>query len=80
MNLMSISSYGHASVIDAGLLDPFDYDLPSLREESPEESREDMSSITFLMDIDDTFAFMENRPGRHSSKFQYVSFIICSVH
>jgi serine/arginine repetitive matrix protein 2 len=65
LSIMSIASYGHASVIDAGLLDPFDYDLPSLREESSKESREDMSSITFLMDIDDTFAFMENRPGQH---------------
>jgi serine/arginine repetitive matrix protein 2 len=54
---MSVSSYGH--VINAGSLDPFDYGLPSLR-----ESSEDMSSVSILMDIDDTFAFMENRPRR----------------
>jgi serine/arginine repetitive matrix protein 2 len=57
LSIMSVSSYGH--VINAGSLDPFDYGLPSLR-----ESSEDMSSVSILMDIDDTFAFMENRPRR----------------
>jgi serine/arginine repetitive matrix protein 2 len=56
LSIMSVSSYGH--VINAGSLDPFDYGLPSLR-----ESSEDTSSV-FVMDIDDTFAFMENRPRR----------------
>ena len=59
LSIMSVSSYGH--VINAGSLDPFDYGLPSLR-----ESSEDMSSIS-VMDIDDTFAFMENRPRRVES-------------
>ena len=53
LSIMSISSYGH--VINAGSIDPFDYGLPSLQ-----ESSEDMSSISLLMDIEDTFAFMEN--------------------
>lgn len=44
---MSVSSYGHA--INTGSLDLFDYGLPSLR-----ESSEDMSSISILMDINDT--------------------------
>ena len=57
LSIMSVSSYGH--VINAGSLDPFDYGLPSLQERS-----EDMSSITILMDIDDTFAFMKNQPRR----------------
>jgi serine/arginine repetitive matrix protein 2 len=57
LSIMSVSSYGH--VINAGSLDPFDYGLPSLR-----ESSEDMSSVSIMMDIDDTFAFMENRPRR----------------
>ena len=57
LSMMSVSSYGH--VINAGSLDPFDYGLPSLR-----ESSEDMSSVSILMDIEDTFAFMENRPRR----------------
>ena len=56
LSIMSVSSYGH--VINAGSVDPFDYGLPSLR-----ESSEDMSSIS-IMDIEDTFAFMENRPRR----------------
>ena len=57
LSIMSVSSYGH--VINAGSLDPFDYGLlvPSLR-----DSSEDMSSISILMDIEDTFAFMEDRP------------------
>ena len=57
LSIMSVSSYGH--VINAGSLDPFDYGLPSLR-----ESSEDMSSVSIGMDIEDTFAFMENRPRR----------------
>jgi hypothetical protein len=57
LRIMSVSSYGH--VINAGSLDPFDYGLPSLREDS-----EDMSSVSILMDIEDTFAFMEGRPRR----------------
>ena len=57
LSIMSVSSYGH--VINPGSLDPFDYGLPSLR-----ESSEDMSSVSVLMDIEDTFAFMENRPRR----------------
>ena len=44
---MSVSSYGH--VINAGLLDPFNYGLPSLQ-----ESSEDMLRISILMDVDDT--------------------------
>jgi hypothetical protein len=52
---VSVSSYGR--VINSGSLDPFDYGLPSLREGS-----EDMMSIAMSSDIDDTFAFMENRP------------------
>ena len=55
LSIMSVSSYGH--VINAGSLDPFDYGLPSLR-----ESSKDMSSVSILMDIEDTFVFMENRP------------------
>ena len=55
LSIMSVSSYGH--VINTGSLDPFDYGLPSLQERS-----EDMSSITILMDINDTFAFMKNQP------------------
>ena len=57
LSIMSVSSYGH--VINSGSLDPFDYGLPSLR-----ESSEDTSSITILMDIDDTFAFMKNGTRR----------------
>ena len=53
LSIMSVSSYGH--VINAGSVDLFDYGLPSLQ-----ESSEDMSSISLLMDIEDTFAFMEN--------------------
>ena len=56
-SIMSVSSYGH--VINPGSVDPFDYGLPSLQERP---SSEDMSSIYMSMDIDDTFAFMENRP------------------
>ena len=57
LSIMSVSSYGR--VINSGSLDPFDYGLPSLR-----ESSEDMMSISMSSDIDDTFAFMENRPRR----------------
>jgi hypothetical protein len=57
LSIMSVSSYGR--VINAGSLDPFDYGLPSLQ-----ESSEDLSSVSILMDIEDTFAFMENRPRR----------------
>ena len=56
LSIVSVSSYGR--VINSGSLDPFDYGLPSLR-----ESSEDMS-IAMSSDIDDTFAFMENRPRR----------------
>ena len=52
LSIMSVS-YGH--VINAGSVDPFDYGLPGLR-----ESSEDMSSISILMDIEDTFVFVEN--------------------
>jgi serine/arginine repetitive matrix protein 2 len=55
LSIMSVSSYGH--VINAGSLDPFDYGLPSLR-----ESSKDMSSVSILMYIEDTFTFMEGRP------------------
>ena len=53
LSTMSLPSCGH--VINAGSLDLFDYGLPSLL-----ESSEDMSSISITMDIEDTFAFMEN--------------------
>ena len=59
LSIMSVSSYGR--VINAGSLDPFDYGLPSLRERP---SSEDITSISMSMDVDDTFAFMENRPRR----------------
>jgi hypothetical protein len=55
LSIMSVSSYG--PVINSGSLDPVDYGLPSLR-----ESSEDMMSIAMSSDVDDMFAFMENRP------------------
>jgi serine/arginine repetitive matrix protein 2 len=51
---VSVSSYGR--VINSGSLDPFDYGLPSLRESSG-----DVMSMAMSSDIDDMFAFMENR-------------------
>ncbi|KAF8959872.1 hypothetical protein BDZ97DRAFT_1666634 [Flammula alnicola] len=61
-SIASVSSYGH--VINSGSNDPFDYGLPmpSLRERP---SSEDMSSISMsLGDLEDTFAFVHNKPRR----------------
>lgn len=59
LSIMSVSSYGR--VINSGCVDPFDYGLPILRERP---SSEDMTSTS----LDDTFAFMRNRPrGRVES-------------
>jgi hypothetical protein len=53
-SMMSVSSYGH--VINPGSVDPFDYGLPSLRESSSS------ASVSVIFSVDDTFAFMANRP------------------
>ncbi|KAJ3908042.1 hypothetical protein F5879DRAFT_794348 [Lentinula edodes] len=59
MSFASISSYGH--VVNAGVPDPFDYGLPSLRERP---SSEEMTSTSFSMSIDDTFSFLKHAPPR----------------
>ncbi|KDR69956.1 hypothetical protein GALMADRAFT_898782 [Galerina marginata CBS 339.88] len=58
-SIASVSSYGH--VINSGSNDPFDYGLPSLRERP---SSEDMTSISMSMSVDDTFAYLANKPRR----------------
>ncbi|KAG6916979.1 hypothetical protein DXG01_004408 [Tephrocybe rancida] len=69
-SISSVSSYGRAH--DYGLPDPFDYGLPSLREQP---SSEDMSSISMSMSVDDTFSFLDHQPRRRvasdASSFYY---------
>ncbi|KAF8814601.1 hypothetical protein BYT27DRAFT_7249906 [Phlegmacium glaucopus] len=62
LSIMSVSSYGR--VINSGSLDPFDYGLPSLRERPSSEDVTNASISVDIGDIDDTFAFMANRPRR----------------
>ncbi|KAH8836085.1 hypothetical protein DL96DRAFT_107990 [Flagelloscypha sp. PMI_526] len=54
-SIASVSSYGH--VVRPGVIDPFDYALPSLR-----ESSEDMTTMSYS--VDDTFSFRDHASYR----------------
>ena len=53
---MSVSSYGH--VINAGLLDPFNYGLPSLQESSEDMLRISNEGSTPMMYRKQWFQFL----------------------